>query len=66
VRCTGMLRLTRSNAERVSFFRVPAVAAENFPAVPYQVVQEALDELDPPTGLAPRERTVYAFTASRL
>jgi SAM-dependent methyltransferase len=65
VRCTGLLRLFRSTAERVSFFRVPAVAAENFPTVPVDVVQEVLDELKPPPGLAPTQRTVYAFTAAR-
>jgi hypothetical protein len=65
VRCTGMLRLVRGTAERVSFFRIPAVAAENFPTVPFDVVQEALDNLDPPSGLPPTHRTVYAFTAVR-
>jgi SAM-dependent methyltransferase len=64
VRCTGMLRLFRSTQERVSFFRIPAIAAENFPTVPVHAVQEVLDELEPPPDLPPRHRAVYAFTAA--
>jgi hypothetical protein len=56
-----MLRLRRGTAERASFLRVPAVAPEVFPTIPYEAVRDAIEALELPA----RERTAYAFTAQR-
>lgn len=64
LRCTGLLRLHRSPAERLSFFAIPAVAAEIFPDLDPADVAAAihsLTERDYPV----QQRTVYAFTADR-
>ncbi|SCL36108.1 class I SAM-dependent methyltransferase [Micromonospora aurantiaca (nom. illeg.)] len=65
VRCAGTLRLVRDTTERVSFLRIPAVAAEVFPNIPHETVGDALNALDLTSPLPPRTRTVYAFTATR-
>jgi SAM-dependent methyltransferase len=66
VRCGDILRLRRTPAERLSFFTVPATAAEVFPGIPVKDVQAAADEvLDKAAGLPEQERCVYVFTATR-
>lgn len=66
VRCDAVRRLRRTPAERLSFFRVPATAAEVFPDVPAAEVRAAADSiLEPAADLPVQERSVYAFTATR-
>ncbi|KUL29476.1 class I SAM-dependent methyltransferase [Actinoplanes awajinensis] len=66
VRCADILRLRRTPAERLSFFTVPATAAEVFPGIPVQDVRAAAaDVLDDAADLPEQERCVYMFTATR-
>ncbi|MEV4625699.1 class I SAM-dependent methyltransferase [Micromonospora sp. NPDC049523] len=65
VRCGAMLRLRRTPEERLSFFRIPAVAQEVFPDVPPSVVSAVIDGLAPQLDVLPQERTVYALVAER-
>jgi trans-aconitate methyltransferase len=66
VRCGAVLRLRRTAAERLSFFSVPATAAEVFPDVPADHVRDAADSLRTAAADLPaQERNVFAFTATR-
>ncbi|SDT74442.1 methyltransferase domain-containing protein [Actinoplanes derwentensis] len=66
VRCGDILRLRRTPAERLSFFSVPATAAEVFPGIPVKDVQAAADDVSrEAAGLPEQERCVYVFTATR-
>jgi trans-aconitate methyltransferase len=63
--CAGMLRLRRSAAERLAFFTIPSVAAENFPHLEPAAVTAVIRDLTPPAGTPHQERTVYAFIARK-
>lgn len=66
VRCAAVLRLQRPAEERLSFFSVPAVAAEVFPGIPASDVRAAATALIPAARSLPaQERSVFAFTAAR-
>jgi ubiquinone/menaquinone biosynthesis C-methylase UbiE len=78
VRCGTVLRLRRTADERLSFFSVPATAAEVFPGLPAAEVAAAAadlrdrlhDQLEgqlrgPDVQLPEQERCVYAFAATR-
>ncbi|GIF01552.1 class I SAM-dependent methyltransferase [Paractinoplanes rishiriensis] len=66
LRCQALLRLHRTAAERLSFFSIPATAAEVFPGIPTSQVQTAAASLLPVTRELPdQERSVFAFTATR-
>jgi trans-aconitate methyltransferase len=66
VHCGAVLRLHRTAQERLSFFSIPATAAEVFPDIPASDVRDAAANLIPTTtGLPPQERCVYAFVATR-
>ena len=66
VRCGAILRLRRTPAERLSFFSVPATAAEVFPNIPPTHVHTAATALSTiAAGLPAQERSLFAFTATR-
>jgi hypothetical protein len=56
----------RDIQERISFFRIPAVAREVFPDAPVEVVVKVLDRIMLSAWSSVQERNVYTFIAERL